>query len=299
MALAVIDLGTNTFHLLIVDVNADGSFKERYRERKFIQLAENGIEKIGEAPFERGLQAMKAFSEVIKKYPVEKLIASGTAALRRASNGQAFVNQVKADCDISIQIISGDREAELITKGIRKAVPPQETPILIMDIGGGSVEFIIATKKKILWAQSFQIGVAILYNQFHKSEPISKTEAGELKQHINKTLYPLWEALADNPASRLIGASGTFDVLELMLEKSGNHLYSDLKSKDVLPICRYVSTLNLDERYLAQNIPDQRAKLMVVALLLIQVILKKTGIREITVSAYAMKEGILSELISS
>ena len=299
MAYAVIDLGTNTFHLLIVELNADQSFKELYRKRSFIQLAENGINRIGEAPFQRGLEAMKNFSEAIQKYPVEKLQAFGTAAFRRAENGAQFIQEVLEQTGIQIEIISGDKEAELITKGVRKAVPEQADSMLIMDIGGGSVEFIIAGPKKVLWAKSFQIGVAILFNRFHKSEPISQKETEDLKAFLRNELASLFKALEKHPASRLVGASGTFDVLEMILsEPIKEQLYTDIATAQVFPICKEICSLNGTERFEDTRIPTQRAKLIVVAILLIEFILLETKIEKITVSAYAMKEGILSDLIS-
>lgn len=173
---AVIDLGTNTFHLLIVEDNGDGSFRELYRKQHFVKLAEEGIQTIGAAAFARGLDVMESFNITLDEYKVNQLTAFGTAALRTASNGQDFVNQVKEKNGIEIELISGDREAVLIHKGVLQAVPFTSERMLIMDIGGGSVEFIIADKNQVYWAQSFPIGVAVLYKNFHQNNPITNTE---------------------------------------------------------------------------------------------------------------------------
>ncbi|MEM6698688.1 MAG: exopolyphosphatase, partial [Bacteroidota bacterium] len=106
---AVIDLGTNTFHLLIAETDGKG-FRIVYKERIFVKLGENGVETIGDLSFERGILAMNHFSEVIQQFRVSKVKAIGTAALRTASNGQAFLARVKAEANIEIETISGNRE---------------------------------------------------------------------------------------------------------------------------------------------------------------------------------------------
>ena len=139
--IAVIDLGTNTFHILIAEAQADHSFKDLHRQRFFVKLAEEGIETIGEAPLERGFKALTHFKNLIEELQVIKVKAIGTAALRTASNGPAFVQQVKEKLGFQIELISGDQEATFIHKGVSLAVPFKEQNYLLMDIGGGSVEY--------------------------------------------------------------------------------------------------------------------------------------------------------------
>ena len=161
----VIDLGTNTFHLLIAEVDQN-SIKEIYRERIFVKLAEKGIHKIGDAAFERATNAIAKFKIILDQHHVDKVRAIGTAGLRTASNSQSFIQLIKNKYNLDIAVISGDEEAHLIHKGVMNAIGSLRTTSLIMDIGGGSVEFIICDNEKIYWAQSFKIGVAVLFNQF-------------------------------------------------------------------------------------------------------------------------------------
>ena len=124
---------------------------------------------------------LKSFRIILDKLQIKKVKAIGTAALRTASNGQEFIDTVKKKYNISIELIDGNREAELIYKGVILAIPFQEKNYLLMDIGGGSVEFIIANKNKVLWAKSFPIGVAVLYKRFQHSEPILPEEVKGVK----------------------------------------------------------------------------------------------------------------------
>jgi len=125
----------------------------------------------------------------------------------------------------------------LIYKGVVLAVPFKATNYLIMDIGGGSVEFIIANNQGVHWAQSFPIGVAVLYKKFHHQEPIKQQAIEDINVFISSFLSPLYQALIQFPVSTLVGASGTFDVLEFLLAKdqSFNH-HAYVKAKDFLPL---------------------------------------------------------------
>jgi len=292
---AVIDLGTNTFHLLIVEASGTGHLKEIYRKRIFTQLAEDGIKRIGAGAFERGLIAMREYREALDKHKVTDVRAFGTAALRRAENSAEFRAAIKAETNINVEVIGGDEEAQLITKGVRLAVPMNEKPILIMDIGGGSVEFIVANNETVFWAQSFPVGVAVLYNDFHKNEPITPQETANIRQFLDITLAPLKTALGTYQVDALVGASGTFDVLEAMLVKNKTHpLHATLQAKDFYPIYKKIVSENLEKRLKIDKLPTQRAQLIVVALVLIHYVLDLVEVENIIVSMYAMKEGMLS-----
>ena len=296
---AVIDLGTNTFHLLIAEKNASGTFDELYRNRVFVNLAQDGIQVIGNTPFERGLNAINMFKTKLDEYLVSNIRAFGTAALRTASNGTDFIRKVYEETGIDIQSIPGDREAELIYKGVLQAVDFSNNTVLIMDIGGGSVEFIIANQTEVKWAQSFSVGVSVLYNNFHKTDPISIPEIDILTRYLNNQLSPLLQQLQTYNPSLLIGASGTFDVLEnILCKEKVSPIHGIVATEDFYPLYESLLKTNLKQRYEMPEIPDTRAEMIIVALILIYFVLGKTLIQSIAISAYAMKEGMLTELIN-
>lgn len=294
----VIDLGTNTFHLLIAEPDEWGGFRELYRERHFIKLAEEGIEKIGAGAFERGLQAMQNFKSKLIDYQVFTTQAIGTAALRTASNGMDFITQVKAFTGIEVQLITGDREAELIHTGVMQAIPVVEERMLIMDIGGGSVEFIIADQNEVFWAQSFPVGVAILYKNYHKSDPITIEEIENIHSFLNQQLEPLQVALTQYPLQLLVGASGTFDVLENILVKNKTHPHHSHLTAHAFPAfyTKIIQT-TIAERLSMKGMPAERADMIVVALVLLNHVLLSAQIQHVIISAFAMKEGILHEMM--
>lgn len=296
--LAVIDLGTNTFHLLIVEAEGQ-KFKVLYRERRFIKLAEEGIEKIGTAPFQLAISTMEHYHAVLKQFQVEQIKAFGTAALRTASNGKMLMELIEVKTGIKVQLISGAREAALIHKGVAQAFAIGEENVLIMDIGGGSVEFIIANQQEVIWAKSFPIGVAVLFHQFHKSDPISADEIDALKTYLKQMLMPLDTALATNEAIQyLIGASGTFDVLENNLPlQTKEQTHTKVAVDAIYAYNAEIIATTLAERLAITTIPTARAELLVVALILVEVVLEKITAQSVVISKYAMKEGMLTEMM--
>lgn len=305
---AVIDLGTNTFHLLIAsptDYGSNTSFVNKkiepvYRERRFVKLAEDGIQSIGPAAFQRGLDAMIAFSEQLKIHGVSQYRAIGTAALRRAENGSEFIAAVKIQSGLQITLIDGQEEARLIAKGVQLTLPKLgNMPALIMDIGGGSVEFILHHNNQTKYAQSFPVGVAVLRNTFHQQEPIPTESLQQLYDFLKTQLAPLQQQLDKFPSIHLVGAAGIFEVLNNCLptkEHSENLLASTIELDQLSDYYQRVLVSSFHERLAMNDVPNDRADMMVVALVLIQFILQISKAQRLTASAYALKEGVLSEM---
>lgn len=300
MLSAVLDLGTNTFHLLIVERKPDGHWHVLLKNKIYVRLAEEGIQRIGAAPYTRGINALRQFRMQLDEagVPQGNIRAFGTAALRTAENAPDFLKEAWEIARIRPESITGDREAALIYKGVRQAVPFPDHRVLIMDIGGGSVEFIIADREQVFWQQSFPIGVSVLFRAFHHSDPIGGEEIGQLNQFLETTLGALWQALEQYPSSSLIGASGTFDVIDIFLLDPATkpELYGHLSPEDFEPLRDMLTRSTLAERRTMHQLPDERVEMVVVAMILIQYVLRRGRIRDIYTSTYAMKEGMLAEM---
>lgn len=295
---AVIDLGTNTFHLLIADPNAEGTFREVHRVQSYTKLGFGGIQFIEPAFFERGIMVLREFRSDLDRFEVQVLRAFGTAALRTASNGGHFVQKALEETGIPITVIDGQEEARLIYQGVSLACPPiDEYPMLIMDIGGGSVEFILADANGMRWAQSFPVGVAVLYRRFHHHEPILQEEKQALYSFLEETLHPLFQVLRANPVRYLVGAAGAFDVVEGMITGQwSSNPFAEIPIEGFPEIFERVTRATLEERRNMENLPNQRADLIVVGFLLIDFILRNAGISKLGVSHYSLKEGMLREM---
>ena len=307
MKIAVIDLGTNTFNLLIVEVNSDKSYSTVFQTKISVKLAEGGISKgfIADVAFNRGIEAFNTHFATTQKYQVDKIYALATSAIRGASNGVDFVKKIKVDTGIDIQVISGDREAELIYYGVRSAVKMTDEACLIIDIGGGSTEFIIANKNQIFWKQSFLLGAARLLELFPPSDPITDKEIAVFKDYFNDELQPLFEAFTHYPVSELIGSSGSFDSLAEMI---AHRFYTPAILENIteftfdLGNCEdvYNSILKSTnaERLKMKGLVAMRVDMIVVSSIIVNYVIRSFEIDKMRLSTYSLKEGVLYEVLN-
>ncbi len=297
---SIIDLGTNTFHLLIVDENE----QVVYKASKAAKLGMGGINKgiiTGEA-LQRALGVLNEFKSKINEFriPSEKIFAFGTSALRNAGNASEVVDTMKRETEIPVTIISGDREAELIYEGVRRAVEIT-CPSLIVDIGGGSVEFIICNKDGILWKQSVEIGGQRLMELFFKEDPISPASVERLNDHFRVHLVKLANACHQYAPEVMIGSSGSYDTLNEMsfYETTGAPTPTELIGNEY-PLEAFIRayekllTSNREERMAIPGMIELRVEMIVVAVCLIRYLIQTFQITRIKVSKYAMKEGIMA-----
>jgi exopolyphosphatase / guanosine-5'-triphosphate,3'-diphosphate pyrophosphatase len=304
MRVAVIDMGTNTFHLLIVDV-VGTEWKIVYREKTAVRLGKGGINDgfITKEAEVRALNALISFKETIDQEQAIKIFATATSAIRNAKNGLDVVKKIHALTGIEVNIISGLQEAELIYFGVQKALNIGLESALIMDLGGGSIEFIIANGDEIFWKQSFEVGGQRLVEKFHKHDPILPAEISQLDAYVDDQLAELFEAFNRFKPKTLIGSSGTFDTLsDIYVLSKGMDRDEDLTEYPLTMEAFYEIVANLKTKNKADRltIPGMiplRVDMIVVACLLIEFVLKKLTINNIRVSAYALKEGVLLSAI--
>ncbi len=223
---AVIDIGTNTFHLNIANVLPNNKIVFIYKTYKAVKLGEGGINQgiITPDAYKRGVNALLIFNKTIAKYPVGKVIALATSAVRDAQNGEEFIADILQKTGISIQTISGDKEAELIYEGTKAALNLTKNTFLIMDIGGGSVEFILCNQTQIFWKQSFKIGAARLMDLFMKNDPLLQVDIQSIENHLNLNLFELFEACETFKPQVLVGTAGSFEsYTEIINTQNGLH----------------------------------------------------------------------------
>lgn len=304
MRIAVIDCGTNTFHLIIGEKSADG-VKTLYQEKIPVKIGKGGLVNRTIVPEarQRALWALKRFAGIMEEYSVIRTTAIATSAFRNAKNGSELLKKIRRQTGIDLEIISGKKEAELIYEGVKRGVQLKENNSLIMDIGGGSVEFIIANRKDLLWLDSFEIGAQRLLDLFHKNDPITSAEIIRLKEYLKNNLSSLNEAISTFSPIEIIGSSGTFDTLvEIRAALNGNHpgiqTEYHISFKDFETIANLIVSKNKEERLQIPGMAEMRVDMIVVSILLITFVLNEYSIKTIRTSSYALKEGLLATTFS-
>lgn len=306
MRIAILDLGTNTINLLIVEQDGQESYQILHESKYPAKLGKGGINdrKILPEAMDRGILALKTHQKTMEPYHVEKVVCIATAAIRSASNGQEFVQKAKDECGLDINVIDGQKEAQLIFDGVKQVVPIGDERVMILDIGGGSNEFIIANKNGVLWKHSFDLGMARLLDRFQPSDPISEQEVLEVEKYIKKELALLYEAFEKYPCETLIGSSGSFDTIAGMIAAI-HHPHLDMKKILTYHVpLTFVEELHQKflksthaEREKMERMDLHRVEMIVLASIFINFIVHEFNIKTFWQCAFALKEGTIYQIL--
>ena len=250
------------------------------------------------------MDCLSDFQKIIQQNHVCTVKAFATSAVRSAKNGKEFVSMIYDQFKIDVDVISGDREAALIWMGVQQAVDMPQKPSLIIDIGGGSIEFIIGNKDEIFWKQSFDLGASRLLQQFAPENPIHSSTKEAIESYLDSVLEALWENANHYKPEILIGSSGSFDTLaDLILNRFHNiesldgttsYIY-DMKEYQLVSDAILASTT--EERKQMKGMIEMRVDMMVIATIIVNFILEKLSIQKMTLSTYSLKEGVLKTLL--
>ncbi|MEZ4316117.1 MAG: Ppx/GppA phosphatase family protein [Myxococcota bacterium] len=218
MRVAAIDVGTNSVHLLVADVGLDGSWTLVEKARKQVELGANGLSQnvIAPSAFERGLDAMLEFRDAARSLGVEDIHCAATSAVRESQNGEDWVHAVREHTGIRVRTITGREEGRLIYLGIRSDLDFSLGKVMLMDLGGGSTEFIVCDSERPTVIESLPLGHIRLADRFHRTDPMSKADYDALKSHIKAVLKPLVSSVKGKDFHTLVGTSGTLRTLAMM-----------------------------------------------------------------------------------
>ncbi|SMO66840.1 exopolyphosphatase / guanosine-5'-triphosphate,3'-diphosphate pyrophosphatase [Saccharicrinis carchari] len=308
MHIAIIDLGTNTFNLLIVRVNRDNDYTILFENKHPTKLGKGGINKNTITPeaFERGFVALQTHLDTIKKFDVDRIHCFATSAIRSSSNGKEFVAAVKDKFGLDIMVIQGAQEAELIYDGVKQVFPIGAENVLIMDIGGGSTEFIIANVKGVQWKQSFELGVARIFDQVNPSAPMQSKQVEQVNTMILDSLEPLFYQLKQQPIGALVGSSGSFDIIAAMVAAHVHpHLtmskltsYKIMKTDFEALNATFLNT-TIEERLKLEAMDVDRVEVIVLASVFIKFMVNHLGLNHFYQCNYALKEGAIYQILNN
>lgn len=301
MRLGVIDLGTNTFNILIAEISEGEKIKYLLNTKSAVMLGRGGLSEgyISDRIFNRAFDVLSDFREMLNEFQCEKVVAFGTSAIRSARNSNEFIGKVEKELNIVIEPISGDKEAEYIYHGVKEAVSFTDENYLILDIGGGSNEFIIANKNELLWKHSFPLGGARLLERFKPSDPIEDIEIKEINHYLKSELKTLSEALANYPITKLVGSSGAFDSFAEIIhyKKHKTTLSKAIESTAIsLPdfnaLYNEIIESSRTERLMMPGLEPIRVDTIVMASVFTNLSLDISGASEIIQSSFSLKEGV-------
>lgn len=303
MIKAVIDIGTNTFHLLIAEIDVNNEIKVVHKNTIPVKLGEGGINKgyIPEAAYKRGIDALILFRKELNEFGLENVFATATAAVRDANNGQQFIDEAYQKANIKITLIDGLKEALYIYNGAKGAGVLNHETALIMDIGGGSVEFIICNNQEIFFKNSYQLGAARLLADFYQNDNAISIEALTNLENLFENKTPdLFKSIEKHQPKELIGTAGSFDSFANMIAIKRNEIFDAATQRDYhfdfdqfINLLTQVIKSTHQERIEMDGLILLRIDMILMAAILTNYIIKKGRIEKVTTCTYSLKEGLI------
>jgi len=296
----VLDLGTNSFHAVIVDAHPNGSYQVVDRLKEMVRLGEHGLEAntLPEEAMERGMRALKRIHLLAKGWDAHEFLAFATSAIREAANGGEFIQRVRNEIGLRIRPISGEQEAELIFQGVRRAVE-MATPTLLVDVGGGSVEFIVVAGGRSVFARSLKLGAARMTERFVSTDPLSEAEQSAMRAHFTEALEPVVDACRAHDVTSIVGSSGTMKSLARVALQQGPDRNSTVfqrtfSTDEVRSALDWVIASSADERVSHPSIDPKRVDQIGAGAVLLDTICDcLPEVRHLKVSPNALREGMV------
>ena len=299
----VIDLGTNSFHTLIVDAYPNGGFEVLDRIKEMVRLGERGLmeHRLTDGGMRRALKAVKRVRLLAEGWGVTEYLAYATSAIREAENGGDLIELIREETGIHVRPISGELEAQLIYEGVRRAVDLR-VPTLVVDIGGGSTEFVVGTSDEVFFQTSMKIGAARMTKQFVSTDPVDAKEFRALRRFYREALAPVFEAARAHGVREIVGSSGTMENLAAVyLDRHGDPSRSiylqPFEPASFRQVTKAVMESTLAERQEMAGIDAKRVRQVVAGAVLVDVLLKDLEIERLRISPNALREGMVVHFI--
>lgn len=297
--ICVIDVGTNSFHTLIVDAYPNGSFEVLDKLKEMVRLGERGLSGgyLTEQAMRRAIRALRRVRSLAEGWNVVEILGFATSAIREAANGGELIERIRAEAGIHVRAISGELEAELIYQGVRRAVD-MRVPTLLIDIGGGSTEFIIGTSDEVFFRTSCKVGAARMTKTFITTDPVEAGEFRAMRRHYREVLRPVLEAARAFGVREIVGSSGTMEnVAEAYVRRYGDEGRSiylqDFEPRDFRRVTKEIMTSTREQRIENSAIDGKRVDQIVAGATLIDVVLKDLEVERLRISPNALREGMV------
>jgi exopolyphosphatase/guanosine-5'-triphosphate,3'-diphosphate pyrophosphatase len=305
MRIAAVDLGTNSFHLLVVDAHPDGTFVPLAKEKEMLRLGDAVARegRVPDADARRAVATLGRFRSLAEAADSDELVALATSAIREADNGGELVDRFRAEAGVDVQVITGGEEARLIFEAIRASLVIEPAPALAFDLGGGSLEVMVGDRSGLQWSTSVKLGVARLTAELVRDDPLSERDIRRLRDRYTTGLAPLAEEVARYSPAMAIGTSGTLCTLARMAaaRRSGsvplsvNQLRFD--RDELLSIHKDLLSLPAAQRAKLPGLDSGRVDIIATGSMFLLTAMELFGFEELTVGEWALREGIVLDAI--
>ncbi len=306
MRIAVFDIGTNSIHMKIVDIHKNLLFEVLDHEKDMTRIGDGSFKdrKLTKKATRRAIGVIRKFVALAYAEGVTRFVAVATSAVRDARNGDDFVKTLFIKTGVRVKVISGEEEARLIFLGVASGTDTKQGKVLVIDIGGGSLELVLGDQKKIYYAESFELGVARLRDRFTPKLPASKKALKQLKAYAQERLKGAAERLRKKGFSTIVGTAGTFINVASMVyeEREGRRLR--LRGYQALNRTQFMRQgrkwLKMSQKRLEElpGLENKRADTVAVGMVLIETLFRLLKAQTIFISDKGIREGIILNYIA-
>ena len=298
MKIGTIDIGTNSMRLLIADYN-NGKIENRKKYVNTTRIGQ-GVDKegyISEEALQRNINALEEFANICKVEECQAIYCMGTSALRDSKNGNVFVDRAKQKTNINVEIISGNEESNLGFMGVLEGLDTDEQ-ILVIDIGGGSTEFIVGDIEGIKFAKSENVGALRMTEKFLAKDPIDTNEFSSMSKFIYGEIKDTIDYIKSKQIKKIVGIGGTITSLSAMnqelevysMEKIHN---SEVSIKNIKDILQNLKQMTLNDKKTLKGLQPKRADIITAGVEILNIIMENLEIEKIIVSEYDNLEGLM------
>ena len=300
LRLAAIDVGSNSVHMIVAQIDADGGVSTLWRMKEMVGLGRISFpsKKLSPEAIERAVTTLARFKQAALQRGAEQIVAVATSAIREAVNGGDVIDRIRRELKLYVKVVSARDEAKLIYYGVRHGVDLGAKPNLIIDIGGGSVEFIVGDADAAAMLESRKLGAARMTATFVHTDPIDKADRKALVANFDKELGPLIGQIKTLAPARVIGTSGTLENLARLcggVDAAGAPV---IDAKSMARVAKSLIASDSAAREAMPKLDAHRKEQVVAAAMLVEYLFEKLGIKKIHLCGSALREGILVEYLA-
>lgn len=296
-------MGTNTFQLLVAEPDPSGGLHILTEQEIFVRIGRGGISQglLTAEAMQRALAAMETFHQEWSRWQPDRVVAVATSATRSARNAPELLSQIEQATGVYPTVISGELEAELIYKGVL-AEGLLTSTALVMDIGGGSVEFILADSGGAFWKTSLEIGGQRLLDRFiGEQDPVSHTSLREMEHFLSEALAPVLHQVQKFCPDYIVGSAGAFETMAAICGHHHRHTqpttHHQFSFRELEAVYLFLTHMKREERQRVHGLIPQRVDTIVAASALMHATMRLTGLRQVAVARYSLKEGVAWHLL--
>jgi exopolyphosphatase / guanosine-5'-triphosphate,3'-diphosphate pyrophosphatase len=299
MKLATIDVGSNSIHLLVADVDDAGTIVPIDRERDMVRLGASALTRgaIGEAAGQVARRSFRRLVDLARNLGAERIVATGTSALREARNRDEFVERALRETGVHIEILSGEEEARLVAIAVNHAVKLGTARGLVIDVGGGSTEFAITRSSEPLLLRSVKLGALRLTQSCVRSDPPSSRDVDRLEERIRDGLAHTRRAVRRIGFDRAVGTSGTALALARLAERTSNGTAAAIELPSLRALREKLGSLTVEEVRQLPGVNPKRADILFAGAFLVERILELFEIQKLETCDWGLREGVLLHLL--